>query len=126
MYPEIGYPDEPGVFELSFSNNEGADYSEDQLSFSFVRTPEVHSVSPDKGSPKGNLTVTIKGNYFLPPGHESYAQSNAKCYFGDNSSPATIVDGSTIRCSVPVGSGRVPVMVPFPLISSLPSHFFPL
>eukprot|EP00957_Ditylum_brightwellii_P071471 5432599-Ditylum_brightwellii.AAC.1 len=95
---------ESNTVKVEISTNGGFDFSQSGLIFSYENLPHLVSLHPAVGIELGGNKVEVRGSGFTP-------NQNARCRFGNNTSPATVLSSEHVQCTVPPSTSIEPVSV---------------
>lgn len=91
----------------------GQNYSLRMAQFTYYPTPEIFSVSPDRGPTSGGTMVTISGANLTSAGtYPGFTEGSLLCRFGGpggstvNAEPVVGGDDDAVRCEAPVDPRR--------------------
>jgi len=104
------YPSANDTYNVTLTNNI-LDYGLTFVSYFFIAPPQVTGVNPPTGTSRGNIPITISGTNFLPAAFAAAVETSAMCYFGSNRVAVTSITNTAVTCTLPPGSGTVPVMI---------------
>ena len=112
-------PGSPGSVDITVTNPVGTSATETADQFAYETAPTVSALSPDSGSPAGDIEVTLTGTNFIGASAVEFGSTPATSYTVDSSTEIT-----ASAPPQPVSSVQVTVTTPVGTSATVPADEF--